>query len=306
MELRQLRYFEAVVRHRHFTHASEELHVAQSALSQQVSRLERELGIDLLQRTTRSVDTTEAGELVAARARAILAEAAALRGDVDALRGLVRGRVAIGALLFGGELDIPALLASFTSRYPDVDVGLREGTVQRMVEMLADGSLDLTFALEPPERPAGLDGVRLSSEELSVVCAPDHRLARRARLTIADLADERLIMFEPGSSTREVVDQAFLRADVAARVALEANDLAFVRALVARGIGVGIMPRSFADLPGPAIAVRPLSPRLRMPVALWWRRGRHLSPAARAFVEFVQAVPGKRQRRRAQRAAAAR
>src|SRR3981081_3432914 len=149
MDLRHLRYLEAVTRHRHFTRASEELHVAQSALSHQIRKLERELGIELLRRTTRSVEPTEAGELVAARARTILAEADALRGDIDELRGLVRGRVAVGALLFGGELDIPAILASFTASYPEVEVRLQDGTAQRMVEMLNDGSLDLAFALEP-------------------------------------------------------------------------------------------------------------------------------------------------------------
>src|SRR5258708_464249 len=123
MELKHLRYFEAVARHRHFTRAADELHVAQSAISHQVRRLEEELGVELLDRTTRSVEPTQAGELVAARARVILAGAAALRDEVDELRGLVRGRVTVGALMFGGELDIPALLGSFTSTYPQVEVG---------------------------------------------------------------------------------------------------------------------------------------------------------------------------------------
>ncbi len=288
MDLRQLRYYEAVTRHRHFTRAAEELHVAQSALSQQVARLERELGIELLERTTRSVDTTDAGELVVARARTILAEAEALHADVDALRGLTRGRVRVGALLFGGALDIPVLLAEFIDRYPNVDVGLREGTVQRMLDMLMDGSLDLTFALEPPRLPDGLERLPVSSEELAVAASPSHRLAGRTRLRLTDLRDERLIMFETGASTRERVEEAFAAVGVTPRIALEANDLAFVRALVARGIGLAIMPRSFADLAGPPVAVRPLTPTLRMPVALWWRSGRHLSPAARAFVEFTR------------------
>ena len=111
-------------------------------------RLEQELGIELLRRTTRSVVPTEAGELVAARARAVLAETDALRGDIDELRGLTRGHVNVGAMLFGGELDIPAVIARFTSSFPDVEVGLREGTAQRMLEMLSDGSLDVAFALE--------------------------------------------------------------------------------------------------------------------------------------------------------------
>jgi DNA-binding transcriptional LysR family regulator len=290
MDIRHLRYFEAVARHRHFTRAADELHVAQSALSHQVRTLERELGIELLRRTTRSVEPTEAGELVAARARTILAEADALRGDVDELRGLVRGRVAIGALLFGGELDIPAILASFTARFPHVEVGLREGTAQRMIDMLNDGSLDLAFALEP-EPPEGLERLELSSEELAVVMSPQHRLARDGGgpLRPTALAREPLIGFETGSSVRHVVDDVLARAGVEPKIALEANDLALVRGLVARGIGLAIMPRSFAELPGPPVSIRPLSPAVRLAVVLWWRRGRHLSPAARAFVEFANA-----------------
>ena len=97
MELRQLRYLDAVARHRSFTRAALELHVAQSALSQQVRRLERELGVELLRRTTRRVEVTEAGGLVLERARRALAEADSVRADLDALRGLVRGTLVSAA-----------------------------------------------------------------------------------------------------------------------------------------------------------------------------------------------------------------
>jgi DNA-binding transcriptional LysR family regulator len=288
MDVRQLRYFEAVARHRHFTHAADELHVAQSALSHQVRQLERELGIELLRRTTRSVQPTEAGELVAARARAVLAETEALKGEIDELRGLVRGHVSVGAMLFGGELDIPAILASFTSTFPDVEIGLREGTARRMVEMLTDGSLDIAFALEV-EPPDGIERLELSSEELAVAMSRDHALEGDGPLSVKALAGSRLIGFQRGSSTRQLVDAALARADVEVRIALEANDFALVRALVARGIGLAILPRSFLERPGPAISFRTLSPALRMRVVLWWRSGRRLSPAARAFVDFVAA-----------------
>lgn len=288
MELRHLRYFEAVARHRHFTRAAEELHVAQSALSHQVRRLEDELGIELLDRTTRSVEPTRAGTLVASRARLILGEAAALREEVDELRGLVRGRVTVGALMFGGELDIPALLAAFTEAFPQVELGLREGTAQRMVEGMLEGAIDLAFILE--ERPSdAFERLPLSSEELAVVMSPSHTLARTGPLRIGALAGQRLIGFEHGSSVRRLVDAAFERAGVQPEIALEGNDLALVRSLVAQGIGLAILPRTFAELPGPPVTVRALSPSLTMVVALWWRRGRSLPPAARAFVEFTRA-----------------
>jgi len=293
VDIRQLRYFEAVVRHRHFTNAADELHVAQSALSHQVRQLERELGVELLRRTTRSVQPTEAGELVAARARAVLAETEALRGEIDELRGLVRGHVNVGAMLFGGELDIPAILARFTSTYPDVEIGLREGTAQRMVEMLSEGSLDVAFALEVGPRD-DLERLELSSEELAVAMSPDHALAGDGPLSIEALEGSRLIAFQRGSSTRQMVDTALAAAGVEPRIALEANDFALVRSLVARGIGLAILPRSFLERPGVPISFRPLTPALRMGVALWWRRGRRLSPAARAFVEFAAAARPRR------------
>ena len=288
MDIRQLRYFEAVVRHRHFTNAADELHVAQSALSHQVRRLEQELGIELLRRTTRSVQPTEAGELVAARARSVLAETEALRGEIDQLRGLARGHVNVGAMLFGGELDIPAILASFTSAFPGVEIGLREGTAQRMAEMLAEGTIDVTFALEA-QPPAQLERLELSSEELAVAMSPDHPLAGAGPLSLRALAGSRLIAFQRGSSTRQVVDSALAESKIEPQIALEANDFALVRALVARGIGIAILPRSFLERPGAPISFSSLSPPLRMRVVLWWRRGRRLSPAARAFVDFVAA-----------------
>jgi len=288
MEIRQLRYFEAVVRHRHFTNAADELHIAQSALSHQVRQLELELGIELLQRTTRSVQPTEAGDLVAARARTVLAETEAVTAEIDELRGLHRGHVTLGAHLFGGALDIPAILASFTSSFPDVEVGLREGTAARMVEMLTSGSLDVAFALED-EPPPGIERLELSSEELAVAMSRDHALGGAGPLAIQALAGHRLIAFQQGSSTRQVVDAALERARTRPAIALEANDFALVRALVARGIGLAILPRSFLERPGVPITFRTLSPPLRMRVALWWRSGRRLSPAARAFVEFAAA-----------------
>jgi DNA-binding transcriptional LysR family regulator len=303
MDLRQLKYFEAVARHRHFTNAADELHLAQSALSHQVSQLERELGVELLRRTTRSVQPTEAGELVAARARSVLAEVEALRGEIDELGGLQRGQVNVGAMLFGGQLDIPGILAGFTDRYPNIEIGLREGTASHMVEMLADGSLDVTFALEATP-PSGMERLVLSHEDLAVAMTRRHALAASdAAVSLRALAGERLIAFQRGSSTRQVVDDALERAGVEPRIALEGNDFAFVRSVVAQGIGLAILPRSFLERPGAPIAFRPLAPPLRMPVVLWWRAGRRLSPAARAFVDFAsQAGRARSPRRRARTA----
>ncbi len=288
VEIRQLRYFEAVARERHFTRAAHELHVAQSAVSHQIQRLEQELGIELLRRTTRSVEPTQAGALVAARARVVLAEIDALRGEIDELRGLVRGRVAIGAMLFGGELDIPSLLVAFTSAFPHVEIAIREGIAHRMLEMLGDGSLDVSFALEL-EPPVGIERLELSHEELVVVTSPAHPLAGATPIPITSFAGQPLIAFELGSSTRQALDRELARAGIEPTIVVEGNDLALVRSLAARGLGIAILPRSFAEQPGPRVSLRPLQPALHIKVALWWQGARRLSPAARAFVQFTDA-----------------
>lgn len=292
MELRQLRYLEAVARHRHFTRAADELHVAQSALSQQVRRLERELGVELLRRTTRSVEVTEAGAIAVARARNALAEADALRGEIDELRSLVRGTVAIGALLPAGEIDVPSLLQRFNRANPGIEIEFREGTAEEMFEHLRRGELDAAFALESGPPPAELGRLRLSGEELVVAMSRRHHLAADEPLAITALSDQPLIAFRRGSAVRHALDQALERSGTRPRIRLEGSDLVLIRALAARGFGLAVLPRSFAELPGQPLAIRPLDPAITLDVTLLWRDAPAQAPATRAFVEFVAAEAG--------------
>lgn len=151
MDLRQLRYLDAVARARSFTAAALDLHIAQSALSQQIAKLERELGVELLRRTTRRVEVTEAGELVLSRGRRALAEAEAIRADLDALRGLVRGRLRIGGVPPVSGLHPAGLIADFGRRHPGVDITIREEVAATLIAELADARLDLVLALVDPE-----------------------------------------------------------------------------------------------------------------------------------------------------------
>ena len=151
-----------MARHRHFTRAAEELHVAQSALSHQIRRLEAELGSELFERTSRRVVPTEAGEAVAARARRVLAEVDGVRGELDELRGLVRGRVAIGALLPAGGIEVTTLLARFNQAFPGIEVWLREGTAADMLELIDADELDFAFSLLHVEPPGWVEALKIS------------------------------------------------------------------------------------------------------------------------------------------------
>jgi LysR family transcriptional regulator, transcription activator of glutamate synthase operon len=291
VELRQLRSVEAVARHRHFTRAAEELHLAQSALSHQIRRLEEELGTPLFERTSRRVTPTEAGQAIAARARRVLAEVDAAREEVDELRGVLRGRVWIGALLPAGDLDVPGLLARFSRAHPGVEVGLREGIAADMLHYLATDELDAAFCLLAGEPPQDLAAERLSDDEVVAVYAPD-RAPQAAQVTVAELAQHAIVATRHGSAITSILARRFADAGRPLRLALESGDPFLLRSLAARGFATAILPRSLTALEGPDVEVRSLHPAVHLPVVLLWRRERNAQPAARAFVDFVRRETG--------------
>jgi LysR family transcriptional regulator, transcription activator of glutamate synthase operon len=284
MELRQLRYLDAVARRRSFTQAALDLHIAQSALSQQVGRLERELGMELLRRTTRRVEVTEAGELVLARARSALAEVDGVRADLDALQGLVRGTLRLGGVPPVGPAHPAALIADFSRAHPGVAITVREDVAFTLLGQLRHGALDLVMALVDPHALDGLDGVRLLDEELVLIAPLDHQLTRAKRVRVERLADQALVAYGTGSALRD----ALLALVPDGRVVAEANELETVRELTARGLGVALMPRSVVARHADRLAIRPLTPRHALPVSLIWRAGVRLSPAAKAFRDHVR------------------
>jgi DNA-binding transcriptional LysR family regulator len=288
VELRQLRYVEAVARHHHFTRAAEELHVAQSALSHQIRRLERELGTELFERTSRTVTVTEAGEAVAERARGILDQVDGVRHEVDELRGLVRGRVSVGATLPAGELDVPTLLVRFSEAYPGIEVDLFEGTAADMRGYLEQDRIDTAFSLLAEDPPPEYEVVRLSEEEI-VAAFPAGAGPDRDRVGAAELGRRSLITPRSGSAIKRAVDDFFARAGRPMRISLESGDPFFLRCLVSSGFGAAVLPRSLTNREGPPIDVRGLRPAVRLPATLIWLKRRHQTPAAHAFIDFVLA-----------------
>ena len=287
MELRQLRYVEAVARHRHFTRAAEELHVAQSALSHQVRRLEAELGTELFSRTSRTVVPTEAGEAVAQRARRVLAEVNGVREEVDELQGLVKGRVSIGALLPAGRIDVPALLSRFSHDHPGVDVLLREGTAGDMVRYLSRDEIDAAFSMLASQPPEGLVAEPVSTEEL-VAFFPPGTAPGPGAVGATTLADRVIMTTRSGSATMTAVQEFFEAAGAPLHVSCESADPLMLWCLASAGFGTAVLPRSLTVREGPPVDVRPLRPAVRLPVTLLRRRDRRLSPAARAFVEYAR------------------
>jgi LysR family transcriptional activator of glutamate synthase operon len=289
VELRQLRYAEAVARHRHFTRAAEELHVAQSALSHQIRRLEEELGAELFERTSRTVSVTEAGESVAERARVVLAEVDGLHDEVDELRGLVRGRVSVGATLPAGEIDVPRLLVGFSEAFPGIEVDLYEGTAGDMRGYLEEDRVDAAFSLLAEDPPSEFEVETLSEEEI-VAAFPSGAGPDSDRIGAAELGRHSLITPRSGSAIRRALDDFSARAGQPLRISLESGDPFLLRCLVSAGFGAAVLPASLTQREGPPVDVRGLRPAVRLPATLIWRKRRHRTPAARAFIDFARSA----------------
>ncbi|MDQ2896832.1 MAG: LysR substrate-binding domain-containing protein [Actinomycetota bacterium] len=290
MDLRQLGYLVALAEEGNFTRAAASVHVAQPALSQQIRRLEDELGLALVERTTRRVALTEAGGLLVVRARRILAELEAASAELEAVRGMYTGHVTLGAMHTMGPVDLSLAVAVFAERHPNVLFTVREQSSEEMAEMLRVDELDLAF-LSVTERVEshGLGLHRLVLEELVAVLPPGHRLARRRQLRMADLADEPFVSFRAGARLRELLMSAGREAAFEPRVTLESNESQRIRRLVSRGLGVAILPRSDAEGPGAEVAVATLiEPRLQRDITLAWREGRRHAPAAAEFLDLAR------------------
>jgi DNA-binding transcriptional LysR family regulator len=286
VELRQLEYFAAVARHRHFTRAADELYVTQSALSQQVRRLEEELGLALLLRTSRGVELTPAGADLLARADSILAEVERARTDMDGHAGVSRGLVRVAATT-GDALQLPRALAAFHADHPGIRIGLRQGSTPDVVELVRKGAADLAVIGTPAVDVPGLVSTLVSEEALCVMCPPDDPLAIAGRATFEDLAGRSLILAEPGSPLREAVAAACADAGFSPVPLFEVSDPWSVRFLTAAGLGLAVVPRSWAEQPGPPIGVAELhgsAPRHRVSLLA---PGSAQSPAAALLREHL-------------------
>lgn len=290
MELRQLRYLVALADEGHFTRAAARSNVAQPALSQQLRKLERELGVGLVDRTTRRVALTPAGAALVARARRVLAELDAADAELQQLTGLLAGRVTIGITTTPGPLDLLPLLERFHARHPGVELVVREDLSTRLAGELRADALDVALLSTPaPEDRQRLALEPLARERLVAVLPPGHRLARRRRIRLGELREESFVAFHAGATIREAVARAALEAGFAPRIAFETQEVARARAIVAAGLGVAVLPRSDATAPGPAVATPALAgPALTHEISLAVRAGRQHAPAARALLALAR------------------
>lgn len=289
MELRHIRYFVAVAEAEHFTRAAEGLHVSQPTLSHQIKQLEEELGAPLFDRIGKRIRLTPAGEVFREHARRILREVDSARAAIAEVEGLARGSLAVGAVQTVHAYLIPPTVARFSADNPAIGVQVRELAAGEIERQLSEGSLDVGVGFAPPAA-AEIEAEPLFDEDLVLVVAEQHRLARRRRMRLAELDGERLVLLSPEFCTRRLVDESFREAGVAPRVPVEMNAIEGILEMV-RGSGAATILPALALSNGNANGLRAVAlsdPAPRRSVGLLWLRGAYRSTAARAFAATLK------------------
>jgi DNA-binding transcriptional LysR family regulator len=289
MELRHLRTIAAVARHRSFTKAAEELYLAQSAISQQIRRLESELGVEVFRRTSRSVELTAEGRVILGYAQRVLAEVDGLHSELEELTGLLRGQLRIGGVYPTGPYDLFGMLADFRAAHPGVAIHMVEDTQDDVLAALRADEFDCAFTAINPDTLGNEFAATLLWEEEIVVALPvGHPLCARRQVTFEELAAEDLIAYRENSALRRRLERTMAERGLEPRNAFVCTEMGAVRGLASKGLGVAVIPRSVAEQPGPPIELRPIGPeRLTWPVALVWRAARRQTPAGKAFLKVA-------------------
>jgi DNA-binding transcriptional LysR family regulator len=291
MELTQLRTFRAVADTLNFTRAAARLGLTQSAVSHQIKSLESELGEPLFIRGRRGVRLSAAGQAALAHAIRILDEAEGLREEIGGGGRSPTGRVRAAAATQAFVHLFAPLFELFMRTHPGIEVSFRTtASTDETVADILNGAADVGFASLPVYSPALLTAT-LFEDELLLVVGHGHRLAERPSATVEQIGRERLILLERGASIRRATDQFFNEVGIEPALALESNDISFIKLMVEHGLGVSLLPAwSVRDEVawGWLSRLRVEGHRLRRTVAAI-SLARFQPSATRAFLEFMQA-----------------
>ena len=286
MEIHQLRYFLAVAKAGNFSRAAENCHVAQPSLSQQILKLERDLGEQLFERKARQVLLTPAGELFRERATKVLHELHEARREVRDCEGEPRGQVALAALPTIAPYLLPKIIRGFARRCPAVATIVHEETTDRAMRALEDHEIDLALVSLPIDSPR-VEIRPLFSEELVLVLPKSHPLLRKRALTGADLEPEKFIFMAETHCLGTQTLQFCYAKGFTPQISCRSAQMETVQALVAAGLGISMVPAMARQSPA-RVSYRSLGrPKPARTIALVWNKRRHLSRAACELRDYI-------------------
>ncbi len=285
MELYQLGYFIEIARQRSFTRAAERLHMAQPALSQQMKNLESELGTALFIRGRKEIQLTAAGKAFLPRAEALITQAEAAKAIVSDVAQLRGGKLIIAAIPSVSACLLPEVIRSFSRLHDKVELQLIEDSSERVAENVESGLADIGF-LQLPASKSAFETRTIISEPFVLLVAKSPSLLKQKEVALKQLASESFIFYK--GRARDTALETCRKAGFEPRIACESGELETVRALVAAGLGLAIVPQLAAgNLPKTIQAITIREPKMQRQIAAVWQKGSVLSPAAQALLRLI-------------------
>lgn len=291
MELRQLQYVVQIAAEKNFSRAAEKLHIAQPSLSQQLSKLEKEIGVRLFQRSTNSVQLTYAGQLFVEKAQKVLDLIEQMKQEMEDISQVRKGKLTIGSLPITGSHILPKVLPVFKQHYPEIEVVLIEETSSQLEMLTAQGVTDLTLLSLPIEEKT-LDYRVLVEEEIWLAVPPNHRFALHGSnkpIALEQLRQEPFILLKKGQGFRQIALDLCKQAGFSPHIVFESSNIETIQSLVAADMGIAFVPRMVArnkqnsDSPH----YLPIVGRPSRTLVIAHRKNRYLSKAADAFIQTM-------------------
>lgn len=294
MDIRQLQVFCHVVNFGGFTAAAEKLHIAQSAVSIAIKKLETELGLTLFDRAERKVQLTAEGAILFERAKLLLQQFQQTKQALQELRGGHAGTVRLGTSAMLGSYYLPDKIAAFRQLYPDIKFQVNGEGTNRAQSQLLNGEIELAM-VNLVDVPAELEVRHLVTEPIVACAATGHPLAKKRQVEFAAFAKYPLAVYGEGYYLRELINNYSDKAGIEPNIVLETNILRLMMGAIQKKQAVGfVLARVIAQESG-LRAIKFKQP-LELKLGIAWRRGHYLSVANRAFVDFLVSSGGEENR----------
>ncbi|MEL7406025.1 MAG: LysR family transcriptional regulator [Cyanobacteria bacterium J06558_2] len=268
MEFRHLKTFQTILETGSFLRAAEKLQYAQSTITLHIQQLETELGVKVFLRQGKKIEPTSAGRALESHANDLLQRAELLHQEMLELVGGKIGHLRIGSIEPVASTQLPQLLVKFCLQYTKVRLTLETGVTNVISQGVADGRLDLALC-SPPDAKLGLNFTKLFHDSMALLIPEGHQLSRSATIEVRDLAQERLVLMEANCPYRQVFEQAILIQGVTPYTALEIMSFKALKAMVAAGLGIGVMPVDLLSPLPPKTVVKSINNLpLQLPVGI--------------------------------------
>lgn len=282
MEMRHLNYFYTVSQFENFTHAAQQLHVSQPAITNTIQQLEEELGVKLFSRNSKHVSLTFHGKLFLKRVESILSD---IHDSIHEVKEL-NGKIKLGLPPMIGSRIFPDIYVEFKKIYPGIMIEVIEEGSLRTSDRVEKGELDLGLVILPKESD-GLATVPLMDEEIMLCVSPNHQLSREEKVNFSSLKDENFILLTDDFIHRKITQDQCEKNGFNPKIAFETNKVDTAKALVAKGLGISLFMKLMVAKQTDIVQL-PFDHRIKINIGLVWKKNRHLSSNCKKFIHFSE------------------